>query len=143
MGLAAQVTAGKVCGKCRALKPLDEFYFHNTARDQRKSQCKLCVDRHKRTAFQKNPWNKSAHGTNEYWAQVNARRAMLKLRYAMKRRAQGAGHQIGYTEVKPAAFLGDMLATGAHQGGIDEAHRQAPYIEMMALCEAFEAKLRK
>ena len=143
MGLAARVTAGKACSCCGVLTPASGFYSHPTTRDRQQSQCKRCINTRKAAAFRKNPRNKSAHGTDEYWGHVDDRRKMLQLRYSMEKRARAAGRRVGYIEVKPAAFLGDMLAIGAYSVDMEKAHRQAPYIEMMALCEAFEAKLRK
>jgi len=32
----------KICSKCKRELPIDNFYFHNKEKGQRKSQCKDC-----------------------------------------------------------------------------------------------------
>ncbi len=39
----AIVPIGKICGKCKCDKPLNEYYCDNTKEDGRKSQCIECI----------------------------------------------------------------------------------------------------
>ena len=38
----------KICSKCKRELPIDNFYFHNKEKGQRKSQCKDCERQYKR-----------------------------------------------------------------------------------------------
>lgn len=132
MGRPARAQAQVVCRTC--LEALST---------KGRLQCRACIATTKSSAYRKDPRNKAAHGTDEYWTEVEARRAMLATRAAMGSVALPTSRRRGPPQRVPEAFLGDMVSIGAYRIDMESVHRQAPYREMMALTEAFEARTRQ
>jgi len=77
----------KYCKKCLIIKPLEEFYFHKSPRDQRTGKCKECI-LEEGALYQKANPEVCHKKSNKYAAKERARQLKIKNRKLEARNSQ-------------------------------------------------------